>query len=188
MKFEEILPKLREGIGAKLTDHPFPWVYMALENGELAWYGFGEDPTRAIPSTLNNSELLSDKWVLVTVEEQLKLQPKRTFNCPQRSRFDSEALKDYWRHVDGELTCSYCGSLNPDTFMQGLEEGKYTLTPTDKGYKVYVDGAGLSHDKFYFQHLSETQMLRFIELYNSKALKLGYPGHFYTLPYFIKSA
>lgn len=30
--------------------------------------------------------------------------------------------------------------------------------------------------KFYFQHLSEPQMLRFIEMLNEKKLKIGYPG------------
>ena len=39
--------------------------------------------------------------------------------------------------------------------------------------------------KFYFQHLSEDKMVRFIELLNGKKLNIGYPGYFYSTPYFI---
>lgn len=44
----------------------------------------------------------------------------------------------------------------------------------------------VSETKFYFQHLSEAQQQRFIELLNEKKLKLDYPGHFYRTPYFIQ--
>ncbi len=45
----------------------------------------------------------------------------------------------------------------------------------------------IEQTKFYFQHLSEEQMRRFIELLNGKKLKLDFPGHFYRLPYFIRT-
>ncbi|HET9554895.1 MAG TPA: hypothetical protein VFP50_18160 [Anaeromyxobacteraceae bacterium] len=119
---------------------------------------------------------------------------------------------DTWR-ADG--TCSYCGSLNEATLMARLEAGDVELTPTDKSYKVYVRNAGgdpfqqtyrdcpagspphmpdacehwvtreTSETKFYFQHLDEQQRRRFVELLNEKKMKLGYPGHFYRLPFFI---
>ena len=38
--------------------------------------------------------------------------------------------------------------------------------------------------KFYFQHLSPEQRRMFIELYNAKKMKVGYPGHFYSRPFF----
>ena len=41
--------------------------------------------------------------------------------------------------------------------------------------------------KFYFQHLSDDDRTRFIELYNAKRMKLGYPGYFYSRPYFCKA-
>lgn len=44
------------------------------------------------------------------------------------------------------------------------------------------------HGKFYFMHLSEEQMRRFVDLYNEKKLKVGMPGHFYRLPYFMRAA
>ena len=38
--------------------------------------------------------------------------------------------------------------------------------------------------KFYFQHLSPEQQQTFIELYNAKKMKLGFPGRFYSRPFF----
>lgn len=140
-------------------------------------------------------------------------------------------LLDSWR-ADG--SCSYCGSMNPDTFMAHLEAGDAELTPTDKTYKAYIetpnplvgqivviggesgpafgnDGkptkpdltpeeikagrydrkiegpAGkMAHAKFYFQHLSDDQKRRFVELLNAKRLRFSFPGHFYVAPYFIR--
>lgn len=99
-------------------------------------------------------------------------------NSPFKAPFNGEAS---WRE---DNCCSYCGSLNPEEFMRRLEAGDVSLVPTDKSYKVYVDGPGLNHQKFYFQHLSPEQQTRFIELYNAHKLRLGVPGYFYQLPYF----
>jgi hypothetical protein len=76
--------------------------------------------------------------------------------------------------------CDYCGSLHPDEFMARIKAGE-NIGPTDKSYKAYVGNM----EKFYFQHLSEAQKREFVALLNSKSLKIGFPGHFYTLPYFI---
>ena len=43
----------------------------------------------------------------------------------------------------------------------------------------------IKHDKFYFYHLNEEEMHRFIELYNRRNLNIGVPGDFYVLPYFM---
>lgn len=40
-------------------------------------------------------------------------------------------------------------------------------------------------EKFYFEHLSEEQRKRFINMLNNKQISLAYPGHFYNLPFFI---
>lgn len=42
--------------------------------------------------------------------------------------------------------------------------------------------------KFYLQHLSAEQRDEFIELHNSGAMRIGYPGHLYVRPYFTRSA
>lgn len=116
--------------------------------------------------------------------------------CP-RAGEDAATLAKLKPPFNGEMvwrsdnTCSYCGSLHPDTFMERLEAGTATLEPTDKSYKVYVRSdegrpVGGPSGKFYFQHLSETQRTRFIELHNEGRLKIAYPGHFYTTPFFCK--
>jgi len=97
--------------------------------------------------------------------------------CPRREEDGHEGV-DQWREGD---TCSYCGSMNPDRFMEEAEKGT-KLIPTDKKYKVYVG----DHRKFYFQHLRKEQQERFIELVNAGTLVIGYPGYFYVLPFFTK--
>lgn len=39
--------------------------------------------------------------------------------------------------------------------------------------------------KFYYQHLSEDQRRRFVDLYNDHTMKIGYPHHFYVNPFFM---
>lgn len=111
-------------------------------------------------------------------------------------------------------TCQYCGSMNPDTFMARVEAGTVLLGATDKSYKVYVRNNGgdgfkqtyrdcppkspctpedcthwvtRDHDnqKFYFEHLSVDQRIRFVELFNDKKLNFEMGGSFYTLPFFM---
>jgi hypothetical protein len=36
-----------------------------------------------------------------------------------------------------DLHCSYCGSLNPDIFLNLVEKGA-ELVPRDKNYKAYI--------------------------------------------------
>lgn len=140
-----------------------------------------------------------------------------TTNCPRRAEnFVLPGDKTSEDYFDGDDSCSYCGSLNPDILMTRLESGDVELGPTDKSYKVYVKNLGgekfkmwhsrkcpdvmtcdrrtcqhwtkdeRDQTKFYFQHLSQEQKIRFIELLNDKKLKIGEPGHFYSRPFFIK--
>ena len=80
-------------------------------------------------------------------------------------------------------TCSYCGSLDPDVFLDRARKGE-ELGPTDKDYKVYVGKT--DNEKFYFQHLGREQRVEFVRLMNEKKLNIGYPGHFYVLPFFVR--
>ena len=84
-------------------------------------------------------------------------------------------------------TCSYCGSVSPKRLFEIIEAGG-EIIPTDKDYKAYVrDGGASKHEhKFYYRHLSAADKTRFIELYNSKKMKIGYPGHFYRAPFFMR--
>lgn len=84
------------------------------------------------------------------------------------------------------------GSLHPDVFMRLVEAGTVKLTPTDKNYKVYIEGSDpedpeqpFFQDKFYFEHLSVEQRVRFIELVNEQGVvNYAFPGYFYTTPFF----
>jgi hypothetical protein len=121
-----------------------------------------------------------------------------------------------WRQPDNR--CGYCGSLHQDDFMARLEAGDVTIVPTDKSYKAYIrnDGGtpfkqtyrdcGASSDckgpdtcthwvtreiaetKFYFQHLTDDQRRRVVELLNGKKVKFAAPGYFYVLPFFCSRA
>lgn len=107
--------------------------------------------------------------------------------CPRRSEIPPGPFKilegqDSWS--EGR-TCSFCGSLDPALVLEGIKDGTVTLGPTDKNYKVYVEGLG-RFAKFYFQHFSEEQKREFIDLLNQKRIKFSEPGHFYRLPFFIQ--
>lgn len=110
----------------------------------------------------------------------------KCFTCGRRNDMvafgGDEKNADYWRPDGG---CSYCGSMSPEEFFKAVEAGA-EVGPTDKNYKAYVRGAGHGHAKFYFQHLSDADKTRFIELFNTKKMKIGMPGHFYTTPFFCK--
>jgi len=103
-------------------------------------------------------------------------------SCPRRAMSGD----DVWR---SDHTCSYCGSFNPTALMARLEEETVELGPTDKNYKLYLDAKPDTPPvplKFYFQHFSEAQKRRFVELLNLKKLHFGYPGYLYTTPFFIR--
>jgi len=117
-----------------------------------------------------------------------------TQTCPRRmSDFGpwkrEEGLDDFTsgHGIIGQARgCTFCGSMHPDDFMEAARTGA-EIGPTDKSYKVYVQGwapNGLNGGKFYFQHLSAEQRKEFIDLLNAKTMNIGYPGHFYVLPFF----
>lgn len=62
--------------------------------------------------------------------------------------------------------------------------GGTEIGPTDRSYKAYV-GTPPVEGKFYFQHLSDEQQNEFIDLLNTHAVNVGYPGYFYVLPFFM---
>lgn len=94
---------------------------------------------------------------------------------------------DTWRSEPVGPCCSYCGSLNPDRFMELVRIG-WIVGPTDKSYKAYLsEGASGRQQKFYYPHLSSEQRDEFIELHNSHQMVIGYPGNFYVTPFFATS-
>jgi hypothetical protein len=89
-------------------------------------------------------------------------------------------------------TCSYCGSVHPEDAFALIESGQWLVDPTDKNYKLYLsllarEISPVPLVKLYFQHFSDSDCDRFIKLYNTRAMKLGYPGHFYVRPFFVQA-
>lgn len=101
-------------------------------------------------------------------------------SCPRRSEAPYQITPPETDNWD-KGTCSYCGSISQEDFLAAVEAGE-EIGPTDKSYKAYIHSG--SFRKFYFQHLDESGRAKFIELYNNKTMKLGYPGYFYTRPFF----
>lgn len=83
------------------------------------------------------------------------------------------------------LNCSFCGSLDPETCLTWMANGG-RITPTDKPYKMLISIDKEREQKFYFYHFNKEQQVQFTAIYNleNKPFLMGYPGHFYVLPYF----
>ncbi len=102
------------------------------------------------------------------------------------ANLDRWVKRDHW--PGKPLCCSFCGSLQPEVFLEALQNGA-EIGPTDKSYKAYLHlESGKLAAEFYFQHLDEAQQNGFITLINEGKLRFGYPGHFYVLPYFMRFA
>lgn len=106
--------------------------------------------------------------------------------CPRRGEtngaFNLPEHDEYLTRSGVErAVCSYCGSVSGDDLMAYLEAGG-ELTPTDKNYKGYLANPW---GKIYYQHLTEEQKRRFVDLVNEGKLKIGDPGHFYVSPFFM---
>lgn len=76
------------------------------------------------------------------------------------------------------LTEEKCDEHGLDSYARAHYVGQY----------VYLGRDSTRHAKFYFQHLDEAQMQRFIDMLNGKKLNIGMPGYFYTRPFFIRYA
>lgn len=61
--------------------------------------------------------------------------------CPRRMQefgpWPREEGQDAWMSGAVGPSCSFCGSLHPDRFMELVREG-WIVGPTDKGYKAYL--------------------------------------------------
>lgn len=132
-------------------------------------------------------------------------------HCPRGVESGSSGLAIWTK---GE-TCNFCGSMHPAVVMERLEDGSIELGTTGKNYKAYlhpVEGSprclrcGRADDcpggndpaawkweteetdfgKFYFQHFSREQQVRFVELLNAGKIRFKGGLRFNPLPYFIE--
>lgn len=84
-------------------------------------------------------------------------QPGEAQTCPRRMReygpWERADSLDSWTTSHGVvgqdqvgLSCSFCGSLNPDRFMELVREG-WIVGPADKSYKAYLDRPATDDEK-----------------------------------------
>lgn len=106
-----------------------------------------------------------------------------TFFCPRgagpdspfHAPFNGEATRE--DRPDGSRTCSYCGSLHPDDFMDIMKQfaaGRpgYRFGTTDKSYKAYGNRPGVRNAseggiKFYVHHLPDDQREEHMEAFRA---------------------
>jgi hypothetical protein len=79
-------------------------------------------------------------------------QPDEAQTCPRRMHefgsWERAENLDSWttRQSAVGLSCSFCGSLNPDRFMELVRQG-WIVGPTDKSYKAYLDRPATDEEK-----------------------------------------
>ncbi len=54
--------------------------------------------------------------------------------------------------------------------------------------RLFAPEGATKRSKFYFQHFSTIDQMRFIDLLNARKVTIGSPGHFYVRPFFIAPA
>lgn len=91
-----------------------------------------------------------------------------------------KSYKVYVRNIGGQPFAQAFRTDEPS------KPGEILKDPHDQSHWTW-ETRELSQAKFYFEHLSEAQMRRFVDLLNQKRLRIGYPGHFYRLPYFVSN-
>jgi hypothetical protein len=145
--------------------------------------------------------------ILVPTDKNYKVYVRNKGGAPFRQSYRTDKMEDrvkaaavnvkcmrcahcYGNAADGYAdTCAKCGRHRdaPDLTdderhdaiayengdpLDPMRNWKWTTRETDE-------------TKFYFEHLSEDQKKRFVELLNEKRLRLDVPGHFYRRPFFI---
>lgn len=183
MKFHEALKEAQDNGKAIFRNQDrnnLSWlVYWSQESHKLM---LKYQPDRETTWSASNADLSAEDWE-VTILDKLPVKAD-VFMCPRRGYEPSGVFnypsEDYWIEDATGRLCNYCGSLHPDTFMEMVRAG-VPVDPTDKNYKAYIG----KRYKFYYQHLSAGQKGEFISLLNSGAMHIGYPKHFYVLPYFL---
>lgn len=95
---------------------------------------------------------------------------------------------DHWNIMpNGDLTCSYCGSLHPDDFYNKVvaaraPDSKINIEQSDKRYKIYVSEEGIRNAKeggikFYTPHIPGGTYENRINRHYNEAIKQSWRRH-----------
>lgn len=123
-------------------------------------------------------ELVRDGWIVGPTDKHYKAYLESPLTDEQKA-----ARRERWMKQDAVARAIR---------ELGEKDGK---TPEriqadlDEQWAEQADGwlHGEQTAKFYYQHLSAEQRAEFITLYNEGRMKVGYPGHFYVLPFFCRT-
>lgn len=105
--------------------------------------------------------------------------------CPKRKKNPLLANPVYESDLAKDGSCLFCGSISPSELFTLVLSG-VSLIPTDNSYEVSINDG--DRRKFFFEHFSNSDIDRFIELYNNRTIQLTHPGYFYVLPFFMKTS
>jgi len=122
-------------------------------------------------------DLVREGWIVTPTDKSYKAYLGKPLTAAEKS-----ARKQQW------MTAQYGPAQAVRTL--GARDGKTSEQITadlEQEWAEHHEPLMARHGqeaKFYYQHLSESQRREFIDLVNSGQMSIGYPGHFYTLPFF----
>lgn len=124
-------------------------------------------------------ELVREGWIVGPTDKAYKAYLGRPVTADELA-----AKKARWIETD---------SLAQAIRDLGMRDGKTPEQIEDDLGHHWVEveeplrSSGGQEAKFYYQHLSDAQRAEFIDLVNDGRMKIGYPGHFYRLPFFCRA-
>jgi hypothetical protein len=119
-------------------------------------------------------ELVREGWIVGPTDKSYKAYLSRPASVREKADRKTTWLDQMTR--DGVEAAALERGETPEEFRAALAD--------HYDREVARSEAFGSQEKFYFQHLTPEQRDEFIELHNSRQMNVGYPGHFYQLPFF----
>lgn len=118
--------------------------------------------------------LIREGWIVGPTDKSYKAYLSRPLSEEEKAE-----RKTRWMHSFTAAEIQVAAEERGET----PEQAREALSGVYDSQVAPTEGGG-TEAKFYFQHLSIEQQAEFIDLYNSRQMKVGHPGHFYQLPFF----
>ena len=105
----------------------------------------------------------TEEFIKLTKKEIIEMSKVERHKCERRIKNQGNIINgikpDYWRkYPNGDMVCSYCGSLHPDSVIAIVKEfGAGVIERSDKDYKWYINRPTVANAleggiKYYRQH------------------------------------
>lgn len=156
-----------------------PWPKDEHLDTWIEGHGRGVDPCCSFCGSLHPEKflvLVEQGWIVGPTDKAYKAYLSQPASAEEKAERRARWLQSFTAreiHASAEERGD-----TPDQVREALEAV----------YDTQVAGPaeeGNVRAKFYFQHLDAEQARHFIDLYNHRRMNVGYPGHFYRLPYFM---